>query len=123
VETPEQSPPTLPHNASMARNVVLVTYTLLLLELAWSNYLSAIPLLLFIIGIVKQSWRSHIWLCFLLLWYFLGNIDNLFRQEDVILNSIELVLIVTLFIASMLYCRWSKVVEQVQHHSEHTEEL
>ena len=108
----------------------MAAWFLLLLELVINNYphmiqicFKTLPLLIFTMGIIKQSWRSHIWLCFLLLWYFLANINNLFLQKNLVLDSIELALIVILFVSAMFYCRWAKDLGHQQQHTEHTEEL
>lgn len=62
-------------------------------------------LLAFLPGIMKRNLRSHIWLTFVLLFYFLGAVSTAFACTSV-LSVVEVLLIVELFIAAMLYVRW-----------------
>lgn len=64
-----------------------------------------LPLLLFVAGLLRQNVRSHVWLCFAMLGYFLLAVQNIFACQSV-LAAIELLAIVVLFIAAMLYVRW-----------------
>lgn len=97
------------HRTDYSRLAVLASYTLLALELVVSNPLSVLPLLLFAWGVVTAHWRSHIWLCFALLFYFMANINNL-AESPTWLDYAETALIAILFVAAMLYCRWSKSI-------------
>jgi len=94
-----------------ARYAVLSSFFLLLAALALANsvtgYLAALLLLPFAIGVLKRDWRSHIWLCFVLLFYFMFNVNQLAAAPGV-LAYVQGFLIVTLFTAAMFYCRWSK---------------
>ena len=90
-----------------ARYAVLASFFMLLLALAGINYLAALLLLPFAYGVLTRSWRTHIWLCFVLLFYFLFMVNNLAASPNW-LDYSAVVLIVILFIAAMLYCRWVK---------------
>ena len=91
-----------------ARYTVLASLLLLLLALALGkSYLAVLLLLPFAYGVAVQNWRSHIWLCFVLLFYFLVGINRLAHQVSA-LGIAVVILTVVLFIAAMLYCRWSK---------------
>jgi uncharacterized membrane protein len=67
--------------------------------------LHMLPLTLLVAGIMRQNTRTHVWLCFVLLGYFLLAVQNIFVCQG-LLNVLELVLIVVLFNAAMLYVRW-----------------
>lgn len=67
--------------------------------------LHMLPLLLFVVGVIKQNVRTHVWLCFVMLGYFLLAVQNIFVCQS-LLNALELALIVVLFIAAMMYVRW-----------------
>jgi len=90
-----------------ARYAVLASFFLLLVALAVTNYVAALLLLPFVYGVLTRNWRVHIWLCFFLLFYFLFIVNKLAAAPDWLGYS-EGVLIITLFVAAMLYCRWSK---------------
>lgn len=64
------------------------------------------PLLVFLPGVLLKKYRSHIWLCFLLMLYFCRAVMNLFSDEVRLLDWIDLALILILFSAAMLYARW-----------------
>jgi len=110
-----------------SRRVVLATYSLLLIALiladggSLNNFLSTLPLLLFLPGILRQNWRSHIWLCFVLLIYFMANVDSLFSPQPSVFDYLQAILIPTLFIAAMLYCRWVKHPHQKDVAPDHAE--
>jgi uncharacterized membrane protein len=93
-----------------ARYAVLASFGLLLLILAASLSWSALPLLIFAWGIWRQDWRTHIWLCFVLLFYFLVVINQLAQNPAAWSSWLECGLIVILFTGAMLYCRWVKRV-------------
>jgi uncharacterized membrane protein len=65
-----------------------------------------LPLLLFLPGLLRGSWKSHLWLCFVVLVYFMMEVSELFDPRHGVADWIELVAIVVLFVASMLFSRW-----------------
>ena len=65
-----------------------------------------LPLLLFLPGLVRGNWKSYLWLCFVVLVYFMVTVSELFGPEREIADVFELMLIVVLFIAAMMYARW-----------------
>lgn len=64
------------------------------------------PLLIFLPGVLLKKYRSHIWLCFLLMLYFCRAVMNLFSEEARLLDWLDLTLIIVLFSSAMLYARW-----------------
>ena len=76
----------------------------------WGIHL--LPVLLFVPGIIKKNVRSHVWLTFILLGYFMTSVNTAFACTSA-LTVIEVGLIVILFISAMLYIRWqSKALKQ-----------
>lgn len=67
-----------------------------------------VPLLVFVPGMLKKSWRTFIWLCFLLLLYFLVAVLNIFSPAVLLIDYLEITLICALFISAMLFCRWQQ---------------
>ena len=67
--------------------------------------LHMLPLLLFVLGVIRQNVRTHVWLCFVMLGYFLLAVQNIFVCQS-LLSAIEVALIVVLFISAMMYIRW-----------------
>jgi uncharacterized membrane protein len=67
--------------------------------------LHMLPLLLFVVGVIRQNVRTHVWLCFVMLGYFLLAVQNIFVCQS-LLSAIEVALIVVLFISAMMYIRW-----------------
>lgn len=97
-----------------ARYVVLSSLLLLLLALLLAaNYWQTMLLLPFAVGVLRRDWRMHIWLCFTLLFYFLLNVNQLAAAPGVLVYA-QGFLIATLFMAAMLYCRWSKQIPPKQ---------
>lgn len=93
-----------------ARYAVLASLlSLLLVSALGGHYLAALLLLPFAYGVWIRNWRSHIWLCFVLLFYFLVGINRLASHMNG-LDMAAVILTVVLFVAAMLYCRWSKQV-------------
>jgi uncharacterized membrane protein len=91
-----------------ARYMVLASFFLLLpVLLLAKNYLAALLLLPFAYGVLTRNWRTHIWLCFLLLFYFLYVVNKLAAAPHW-LDYAAGFLIVMLFVAAMFYCRWVK---------------
>jgi len=92
----------------IARRAVQVSFALLLGVLLAGLSWSVLPLLLFVWGIARQHWRTHIWLCFVLLFYFLVVINQLAQNPAAWSSWLEGGLIITLFTSALLYCRWVK---------------
>jgi uncharacterized membrane protein len=65
-----------------------------------------VPLLLFLPGMVRNSPRSYIWLCFVCLIYFFVLVQRLFAQPDSPLAITGMIAVVILFNAAMLFVRW-----------------
>lgn len=108
--------------ARYARAAVLMSYfgllaALALATLVWPSggrepnpviwALSSIPLLILLPGVVHGSLRSHAWLCFVTLLYFVMAVPNLAVPGGQWLDAAELICAVVLFTAALLYIRWS----------------
>lgn len=66
----------------------------------------ALPLLIFLPGMLKDNLRSYIWLCFVSLLYFIALVERLFARPDSTLAALGMLAVVTLFIAAMFFVRW-----------------
>lgn len=65
-----------------------------------------LPLVLILPWILKKNTRAHIWLCFMLLGYFLNVVPQLFIPQYGLMPYLELVVLITLFVSAMLFARW-----------------
>lgn len=107
--------------AALARRLSLACYLLLLalislrswaiteLEIAsravlWG--LQAVPLLLFLPGLWRGSFRIYVWLCFALLIYFLLAVERVAQPGRAVADGVELAAIVLLFVSAMMFGRW-----------------
>ena len=80
--------------------------------------LHLLPLLCFLPGLMRGNVRSYVWLCFILLGYFITAVPNALGCSTV-LNIMEPVLIVVLFIAAMMFIRWrSRALKARQENKE-----
>ncbi|MGB1158845.1 MAG: DUF2069 domain-containing protein [Porticoccaceae bacterium] len=104
---------------SIGRQVVRISYAMLLMVLAanlWQEnqppviyFIVLIPLLIFIPGLLMDSIRTLIWLGFVLLIYFAGSVYGVADPEVQTLDIAELVLTVVLFCSAMIYARLRQV--------------
>lgn len=94
----------------LTRQVVLISFVLLLLLLLLERTLLVLPLFLFVKGIWQRDWRTHIWLCFALLFYFLVVINQLAQTPTAWLAWMQCGIIVILFSGALFYCRWAKLL-------------
>lgn len=66
------------------------------------------PLLVFLPGLLRGSWKTHLWLCFVVMVYFTVTVSELFDPQPSLADWLELLLIVVIFVASMLFARWKQ---------------
>lgn len=66
----------------------------------------ALPLAAFVPGMLARKPRIFIWLCFLLLIYFAVAVLSVFTHPHGFYSWAELLLISSLYVASMLFARW-----------------
>lgn len=64
------------------------------------------PLLLVVVGLFRGQYRAYLWLCFILMLYFLFAVNNAATPDYGRLAYIELAFIVECFVSAMLYARW-----------------
>ncbi|ODS24740.1 hypothetical protein AB835_02430 [Candidatus Endobugula sertula] len=101
-------------------NVVLFTtywaYTCLLLLFIYTYFTNenhswkllvfqSLPLLLLAPGLIKQQYRSHSWLCFAILAYFIAYVAEVGSPLGEVTDWMGLVLSVIIFISAMLASR------------------
>ena len=65
-----------------------------------------LPLLLFVPGMLRDSLRSYIWLCFVCLLYFIALVLRLFGDTVGVRPVVGMIGVIGLFVSAMLYVRW-----------------
>ena len=66
-----------------------------------------IYLLCFVPGLIRDRVRTYVWLCFVILWYFITVVLWLFNEPaDPVLAWAAMLGIVVFFNAAMMYARW-----------------
>lgn len=100
---------------SWGRPVALVSYASLLIIIAYFEMqppiewpvacMKLIPLIIFIPGLIKQTFRTYSWLCFVCLIYFVGIFPVAFTRS-LWSDWLIVILVTTLFISSMMTSRW-----------------
>lgn len=71
--------------------------------------LPTLPLLLFVPGIWLRNPRSHAWLCFVSLLYFMYGVDQAFLPDHQIIGLGLSVSSIILFVAAMMFSRWESL--------------
>jgi len=79
--------------------------------------ISIAPLLLFVRGIYLRRYKSASLLCFVLLLYFIVEVQNLFTEGNLLGESISMTLICSLFVISMYYSRWQQRADVLENNS------
>lgn len=102
--------------ADKTRVLIWGSYVVLLLvqileaysrQAPWIIWLAVLlPLVIFVPGMLRDNLRSYIWLCFVLLLYFMRLVVTLFADPTGPLGIVGMIAVVILFIAAMLYVRW-----------------
>lgn len=67
-----------------------------------------IPLLIVLPGLAKDELRAHIWLCFIILFYFTQSVVEAFLSLAAFTDLFITSLTVVIFIASMFYIKWER---------------
>ncbi len=109
--------------AKYARLISAITYGGLILTFLFNNFIyigyertlpytfsvvQIVPLLIFLPGLIKGSHRTHTWLCFVMLFYFMVYTVYVMSPDPTIVDIIIWVYTIILFNASMLFIRWKK---------------
>ncbi|WP_461481773.1 DUF2069 domain-containing protein [Porticoccus sp.] len=110
--------PKLGQKLQVARRLTWGSYLLLMVVLLVNGVLSAtplsllvvtlVPLLIFLPGLRRESYKTISMLCFVTLMYFMVTVTNLFAPNANLLDAAELVLLVVLFGAAMMFSRWKQ---------------
>lgn len=69
-----------------------------------------LPLLIVLPGLWLDKLRSHIWLCFIVLFYFTRAVVDAFLSEGATLDLFISIITVVLFLASMYYVKWERAL-------------
>jgi uncharacterized membrane protein len=72
----------------------------------------SLPLLIFLPGLWRASPRSYAWLSFVSLLYFAQAVTALFVAQQRLLDQLNLVASVALFICTLLFVRWRARVDR-----------
>ncbi len=101
---------------AITRRAVLVSFTVLILTQLLDSWvrqppltiwvLRVLPLLIFIPGLVRDAVRTYIWLCFVILLYFVTVVLRLFYDPADPVAWVAMASIVVFFNTAMLYARW-----------------
>ena len=94
-------------------SLILFLLVLLLNGLLSSTPLSLmiftfLPLLILLPGLYIERYKTISMLCFVTLLYFIVTVTNLFAPTANLLDVAELVLLVVLFSAAMMFSRWKQ---------------
>jgi len=120
---------TLPQPLRATRQLCYASYFGLLALYAWLN-LSAepfsavglavqwVPLLLPLWGMLKDTYKSYNWLCFVVLAYFLFIVPNAMSDQADWSDWLQLLLTCSLFVSAMLVSRW---LQAWQYHTQQLE--
>lgn len=110
--------PNLTQKLHVARRLTWGCYLLLMVVLLLNGLLSStpisllvftlVPLLIFLPGLRKERYKTISMLCFVTLMYFMVTVTNLFAPNANPLDAAELVLLVVLFGAAMMFSRWKQ---------------
>ena len=102
--------------SAMARRAVIGSLLLLLVAQGLDSWvrqappviwgLRILPLAIFLPGLFCDRVRTFIWLCFVILLYFLTVVLRLFYNPADPVAWVAMASIVTCFITAMLYARW-----------------
>ncbi|SFX51365.1 DUF2069 domain-containing protein [Marinospirillum alkaliphilum] len=65
-----------------------------------------LPLLVFLPGILKRNPRTHAWLCFVCLVYFMQGVTTFIVPGKAGIGALQALITVVLFSAAMMYGRW-----------------
>jgi uncharacterized membrane protein len=101
---------------AVARRAVLASFTVLILAQMLDSWVRqppltiwivrVLPLLIFVPGLARDNLRTYIWLCFVILLYFLTLVLRLFFDPLDPVAWVGMSCVVTLFVAAMFYARW-----------------
>lgn len=100
---------------SWSRPLAIISYLMLVAMMAYTEWktpvdwavvgLKLIPLLIFIPGLIKQTFRTYSWICFVCLVYFVAIFPVAYTRSlwsDWLITA----LVTILFISSMMTSRW-----------------
>ncbi|MBU2887393.1 DUF2069 domain-containing protein [Gilvimarinus agarilyticus] len=101
----------------IARLVCLCSLCLLSALFTWVNLTEAngswvrwsiqtLPLALFIPGCFRGHYRTYSWLCFVVLFYFMGFVVNAMSPTASVLDYLGVLVTVVVFCAAMMGSRW-----------------
>ena len=78
------------------------------------------PLVVFIPGLLQHHVRSFLWLCFVILLYFIQGVLSTMQPSADILDWITLLMSIVIFISAMFTARWLKPPRKKRTQHTHT---
>lgn len=112
----------LTKQVQLSRQVTLLSYAALLAALitSWiakdptvSNLdrllIQTVPLLVFLPGLLRSNSMVHLYMSCVLLLYIIMSVTNLMQGKDPLFSGIEAIASITLFTATMLFVRYSRI--------------
>jgi len=111
--------------SQIAKNLTLICYVLLLVLMIITSFpvflpenssvpvilsIKLIPLLILMPGLLLNSLRSYIWLCFIILFYFTQAVVESFLSLGASLDLLITFLTVVLFNSAMLHIKWERTL-------------
>ena len=116
-------PPKTNTKSLIARNIALASYVLLLLMMIITSLPSMLPegtnpwialsiklfpLLIIMPGLLMDSLRAFIWLCFIVLFYFTQSVVETFLSKGANIDYFITFLTVSQFLSAMFYIKWAR---------------
>lgn len=117
---------TLQYKARIGHRLTLVFYIMLLTLFSVHQWLrpegisllqwtvQCLPLLLFWFGLRVQRRRTYLWLCFVILLYFIKGVEGVMGLSPDLFDSVLLIASTSLFMTSMMTARWLLLIEKIK---------
>lgn len=120
---------TFTEKSAISRTIVLVLLILLIgyytvvhilvgKDVLFRVVINISPLILFIPGLLYRKYKAASLLCFVLLLFFIMEVQSLATQGNTLAESVAMTLICTLFVISMCYSRWQQRADVLENTKE-----
>jgi len=112
-----------PRKNSIAQSLTMSSYVLLLLMMIVTSLPGMIaeggnplvmlvvkltPLLILLPGLIQDTLRAYIWLCFIVLFYFTQSVVETFVSKGANIDFFITMLTVIIFLSAMFYIKWER---------------
>ena len=92
----------------------LVKHSLTGKHVGFRLFVSLVPLLIFVPGLLARKYRSASLLCFVLLLHFMTSVMSLFHPDNQLIDAFIMGLILGLFTCAMFYSRWQQRADRLE---------